>query len=120
MGDEVVEKSCASSAVKEKIFLHFVCIDVGGFQFSEFYTLDMCNGQVSECPYALLEDSGLNAMVSVGSVIYVIGAVPEDAIPKIPKPPDSLCTKKGHTITSACLIWIWPMTVVMGGRKALS
>ncbi|KAL6523758.1 hypothetical protein OROGR_017361 [Orobanche gracilis] len=96
MGIEEVEKSCATSVVKEKIFLHVLSGDAGGFQFSEFYTLDLRKSQVSECPYALLEDSGSNSMVSVGSVIYVIGAQTPDHISCKTKPPDSRCTKKGH------------------------
>ncbi|KAL1834354.1 hypothetical protein ACET3Z_004005 [Daucus carota] len=86
-----------SSVVKEKIFVHALCSDTGGFQFSEFYTLDMRNGQVSECPYALLADSGLNVMVSVGSVVYVVGCCRPHGIRRcLTKPPHSQCTKKGH------------------------
>lgn len=93
---EEVEKNCATSVAKEKIFLHVLSGDAGGFRFSEFYTLDMRNGQVSECPYALLADSGFNSMVSVGSVIYVVGCLRPDNRRCITKPPHSRCTKKGH------------------------
>ncbi|KAK1363201.1 hypothetical protein POM88_038762 [Heracleum sosnowskyi] len=96
MGVEEVERSSATSVAKDKIFLHVLSGDAGGFQFSEFYTLDMRNGQVSECPYALLADSGFNSMVSVGSVIYVIGCLRPDNVRCIIKPPHSRCTKKGH------------------------
>lgn len=35
----------------------------------------MREGQLSECPCALLADLGFNSEVSVGSVMYVVGAL---------------------------------------------
>lgn len=80
---------------KEKIFLQVLHGDVGGFKYSEFYTIDMRNRQVLECPYALLADLGWNSMVSLGSVIYVVGGLKPEHIRVNTKPPHSECTKKG-------------------------
>lgn len=96
MATKVIEKSCATSEVKEKIFVHVLNGDAGGFRYAEFYTIDLSKGQVSECPYALLTDTGFNSMVSLGSIIYVVGARRPEFIMCQTKPPHSGCTKKGH------------------------
>ncbi|KAK1363194.1 hypothetical protein POM88_038755 [Heracleum sosnowskyi] len=89
-----IEKTCATSVAKDKIFVHALRNDGGGFQFSEFCTLDMRNGKVSDCPYALLADTGFNSMVSLGSVVYLVGARRPEQIRCKTQPPHSRCTKK--------------------------
>lgn len=81
---------------KEKIFVHVINGDAGGFRYGEFYTIDLRKRQVSECPYALLADTGFNSMVSLGSIIYVVGSLRPELIRCKTKPPHSGCTKKGH------------------------
>ncbi|KAK1363199.1 hypothetical protein POM88_038760 [Heracleum sosnowskyi] len=94
MGIEQVEKSCATSVAKDKMFVHALRNDGGGFQFSEFCTLDTRNGKVSDCPYALLADTGFNSMVSLGSVVYLVGGLRPEHIRCKTQPPHSRCTKK--------------------------
>ncbi|XP_074311997.1 uncharacterized protein LOC141647624 [Silene latifolia] len=90
------KKRGSISQEKDKIFLHAVVHDEEKFNYGKFLTIDLKKGQVSECPYALLAEQGLNSMVSIGSVIYVVGGIKPDGMKCNKRPPNSSSgNKKG-------------------------
>ncbi|KAK9673932.1 hypothetical protein RND81_12G199700 [Saponaria officinalis] len=68
--------SSSSKKEKEKIMVHTINREKGGFVYGEFFTINLSNGEIEEVPYVLAGgDQGLNSMVSIGSTVYVVGGL---------------------------------------------
>lgn len=78
---------------KYKIFLQALRRGDEGFRYSESYTIDLPQAQLSKYPCAALSsDVGFNSMVSLGSIIYVVGSLSHDQLITFKiKPPHSGC-----------------------------
>ncbi|KAL9232742.1 hypothetical protein vseg_007813 [Gypsophila vaccaria] len=59
----------------EKIMVHTINKEEK-FVYGEFFTINLGNGEIEECPYVLTGgDHGLNSMVRIGSTVYVVGGL---------------------------------------------
>ncbi|KAK9673923.1 hypothetical protein RND81_12G198900 [Saponaria officinalis] len=66
----------SSEKEKEKIMVHTINREKGGFVYGEFFTINLSNGEIEEVPYVLAGgDQGLNSMVSICSTAYVVGGL---------------------------------------------
>lgn len=76
--------------------LHTISVEEGKFVYGEFFTINVKNGKIEELPYILVGgDNGLNAMVSIGSTVYVVGgATREDGEKAATKPSKSRLDNK--------------------------
>ncbi|KAK9673930.1 hypothetical protein RND81_12G199500 [Saponaria officinalis] len=70
-------RDCSSpEKEKEKIMVHTINGEKGGFVYGEFFTINLSNGEIEELPYVLAGgDQGYNSMVSIGSTVYVVGGL---------------------------------------------
>ncbi|XP_056686402.1 uncharacterized protein [Spinacia oleracea] len=48
-------------------------VDISGCSHSELLSLDINTGELSKTPSTLLDDGGIGSILSIGSVIYIIG-----------------------------------------------
>ncbi|XP_074289607.1 uncharacterized protein LOC141614742 [Silene latifolia] len=84
------------SGEKEKIMVHTINVEERRFVYGEFLTINLSNGEIEELPYVLIGgDHGLNAMVSIGSIVYVVGGLElEDGKKASIKPSNSRVNNK--------------------------